>query len=54
MSDPIQEIVKRLPDLESVTEVWDTAERRVEQGDIAFVADLGSVSHNVSRGTTVR
>ncbi|MGW2834990.1 DUF6183 family protein [Streptomyces sp. NPDC001286] len=41
MSDPIQEIVKRLPDLESVTEVWDTAERRVEQGDIAFVADLG-------------
>lgn len=31
----------RLPDLKRVTEVWDTAERRLAQGDVAFVADLG-------------
>lgn len=31
----------RLPDLKSVTEVWDMAERRLGQGDVAFVADLG-------------
>ncbi|MYT69755.1 MULTISPECIES: DUF6183 family protein [unclassified Streptomyces] len=41
MSDRIQKIVMRLPDLKSVTEVWDTAERRLDQGDVAFVADLG-------------
>ncbi|MFJ8545948.1 DUF6183 family protein [Streptomyces sp. NPDC093586] len=41
MSDRIQEIVTRLPDLKKVTEVWDTAERRLAQGDAEFVADLG-------------
>lgn len=41
MSDRIQKIVTRLPDLKSVTEVCDTAERKLGQGDIAFVADLG-------------
>ncbi|MFI5566842.1 DUF6183 family protein [Streptomyces sp. NPDC051740] len=41
MSDRIQKIVMRLPDLKSVTEVWDMAERRLGQGDVAFVADLG-------------
>ncbi|WP_121745067.1 DUF6183 family protein [Streptomyces sp. E2N166] len=41
MSDRIQKIVTRLPDLKSVTQVWDMAERRLDQGDAAFVADLG-------------
>ncbi|MCH0568359.1 hypothetical protein I3F60_03640 [Streptomyces sp. MUM 136J] len=41
MSDRIQKIVTRLPELKSVTKVWDTAERKLGQGDIAFVADLG-------------
>ncbi|MET9896635.1 DUF6183 family protein [Streptomyces sp. NPDC006465] len=41
MSDRIQQIVTRLPDLKKVTEVWNTAERRLAQGDVAFVADLG-------------
>ncbi|WP_458247162.1 DUF6183 family protein [Streptomyces sp. MAI_2237] len=41
MTDQIQEIVTQLPDMESVTAVWDTAEDRLGQGDIAFVADLG-------------
>ncbi|KOT35917.1 hypothetical protein ADK41_23645 [Streptomyces caelestis] len=30
-----------MPDLKRVTEVWDTAEHRLAQGDVAFVADLG-------------
>ncbi|MFH8342607.1 DUF6183 family protein [Streptomyces sp. AM6-12] len=41
MSDEIQKIVTELPGLQSVTEVWDMAERRLDQGDIAFVGDLG-------------
>ncbi|MFE9181420.1 DUF6183 family protein [Streptomyces sp. NPDC007126] len=41
MSDRIQKIVTRLPDLKSVTQVWDMAERRLDQGDAVFVADLG-------------
>jgi hypothetical protein len=41
VSDRIQKIVTRLPDLKSVTKVWDMAERRLDQGDVAFVADLG-------------
>lgn len=41
MSDRIQKIVTRLPDLKSVTQVWNMAERRLDQGDAAFVADLG-------------
>ncbi|MFJ9724738.1 DUF6183 family protein [Streptomyces sp. NPDC101209] len=41
MTDQIQEIVTRLPDMESVTGVWDTAEDRLGQGDFTFVADLG-------------
>lgn len=31
----------QLPDLKSVTKVWDTAERSLTKGDAAFVADLG-------------
>ncbi|MEV0265437.1 DUF6183 family protein [Streptomyces sp. NPDC050617] len=41
MSDRIQKIVARLPDLKNVTEVWNTAESRLAEGDAAFVADLG-------------
>ncbi|MGW0732992.1 DUF6183 family protein [Streptomyces sp. NPDC002851] len=41
MSDRIQKIVTQLPDLKSVTNVWDTAERSLAKGDSAFVADLG-------------
>ncbi|MFE0357787.1 DUF6183 family protein [Streptomyces nigra] len=41
MSDRIQKIVTHLPDLKSVSEVCDTAEHRLAQGDATFVADLG-------------
>lgn len=41
MSERIENIVSRLPGMESVTAVWDTAERSVAEGDVAFVADLG-------------
>ncbi|MFK0063607.1 DUF6183 family protein [Streptomyces werraensis] len=40
MSDRIQKIIAELPDLKNVTKVWDMAERRLDQGDVAFVADL--------------
>jgi hypothetical protein len=39
--DRIQEIVQTLPHLDSVTGVWDVADRRHAQGDTAFPADLG-------------
>jgi hypothetical protein len=41
VADGIQEIVTRLPDLESVTDVWKAADRRLARGEAAFVADLG-------------
>ncbi|MFJ5309347.1 DUF6183 family protein [Streptomyces sp. NPDC088350] len=41
MDERISEIVEKLPDLESVTGVWDVADRRHAQGDTAFPADLG-------------
>ncbi|MFF9017996.1 DUF6183 family protein [Streptomyces sp. NPDC014870] len=41
MADRIQKIVKELPALKSVTDVWKVADRRLAQGDAAFVADLG-------------
>ncbi|MER5177208.1 DUF6183 family protein [Streptomyces sp. NPDC002896] len=41
MADQIQEIVTRLPNLENVTGVWEVADRRLAQGDAAFLADLG-------------
>jgi hypothetical protein len=37
----IQKIVTELPGLKSVTDVWKVADRRLAQGDAAFVADLG-------------
>ncbi|WP_324783183.1 DUF6183 family protein [Streptomyces sp. H51] len=40
MADRIQKIVTKLPDLKSVTDVWKTADRSLERGDAAFVADL--------------
>ncbi|MFE7115695.1 DUF6183 family protein [Streptomyces sp. NPDC057654] len=55
MSDRIQKIVAQLPDLKSVTTVWDTAESRLAEGDAAFVADLGIALANKygSRATEV-
>ncbi|WP_405937105.1 DUF6183 family protein [Streptomyces sp. NBC_00726] len=41
MADHIQTIVTKLPGLESVTDVWETADRRLALGDAAFLADLG-------------
>ncbi|MFE5597359.1 DUF6183 family protein [Streptomyces sp. NPDC056549] len=41
MSDRIQKIVTQLPNLKSVTKVWDAAEHSLAKGDAAFVADLG-------------
>ncbi|NED85362.1 hypothetical protein G3I76_35410 [Streptomyces sp. SID11233] len=41
MADRIQKIVTELPDLKSVTDVWKVADRRLAQGDAAFVTDLG-------------
>ncbi|MFE9737035.1 DUF6183 family protein [Streptomyces sp. NPDC006477] len=41
MADRIQKIVTELPGLKSVTDVWKVADRRLAQGDAAFVADLG-------------
>ncbi|MEU2059862.1 DUF6183 family protein [Streptomyces sp. NPDC013455] len=41
MADCIQDIVTTLPELKSVTGVWEEADRRLTRGDAAFVADLG-------------
>ncbi|WP_024761463.1 DUF6183 family protein [Streptomyces exfoliatus] len=41
MADRIQKIVTELPGLKSVTGVWKVADRRLAQGDAAFIADLG-------------
>ncbi|MGY4740553.1 DUF6183 family protein [Streptomyces sp. ATMOS53] len=41
MADRIQKIVTELPRLKSVTDVWKVADRRLAQGDAAFIADLG-------------
>ncbi|MFG2003118.1 DUF6183 family protein [Spirillospora sp. NPDC048911] len=44
----IEEIIRRLPELERVGEIWEIADRRVEAGDAAFVADLGIASHQAA------
>ncbi|MFI0448629.1 DUF6183 family protein [Actinomadura sp. 6N118] len=49
--DQIEEILRRLPDLESVHEVWEIADRRLEAGDAAFVADLGIALHQAADRT---
>lgn len=41
MTDQIQGIVAKLPDLANVTGVWAVADDRLAQGDAAFAADLG-------------
>ena len=41
MADHIQKIVKKLPGLKSVTDVWKTADRKLALGDSAFITDLG-------------
>ena len=44
--DQIQEIVTALPGLRDLSEVYETAGRRLAAGDAAFVADLGIVLHS--------
>lgn len=41
MADRIAKIVRKLPKLKDVTGVWKEADRHLEAGDAAFVADLG-------------
>jgi hypothetical protein len=52
MVDQVQQIAAALPELTDVTGVWEVAERRLADGDAAFVAELGIALDERDRSAT--